>query len=315
MIKYSYKIVLIQKTCTIQPQGSEDNTSSNNESGKDSSNSSSNRSSNSNNIASDYGSYNDEPDFWNEINFSLCSNSKSCTKNPIVANTSDCSENEEDEGTVVTDDDDTKNNSTVSLLSNGLNKNCRKNRSSSSTSSMESIYNSEIESLQCYDGDIDEDHIQNMEKQSCTCVNLVDRKIFCSCRLLNLSNVESSSSSKKDEKLKNSRKNNTNKNVPRVPRQRQSIKKHRNSLKQPQLQQQFSRSAVGGSKYLLSCHPTLEPSDLIFESRFESGNLAKAVKITPTYYELYLRPDMYTNRHTQWFYFRVKNTKKNCVYR
>uniref|UniRef100_A0A336MBI9 CSON013163 protein n=1 Tax=Culicoides sonorensis TaxID=179676 RepID=A0A336MBI9_CULSO len=77
----------------------------------------------------------------------------------------------------------------------------------------------------------------------------------------------------------------------------------------------FSRSAVGGSKYLLSCHPTLEPTDLIFESRFESGNLAKAVKITPTYYELYLRSDMYTNRHTQWFYFRVKNTKKNVVYR
>lgn len=78
---------------------------------------------------------------------------------------------------------------------------------------------------------------------------------------------------------------------------------------------QFSRSSVGGSKFILSCHPTLEPSDLIFESRFESGNLAKAVKITPTYYELYLRPDMYTNRHTQWFYFRVKNTKKNVVYR
>lgn len=153
-----------------------------------------------------------------------------------------------------------------------------------------------------------------MDKQSCTCVNLVDRKIFCSCRLLNLSQVENSC--KNDEKTKKSRKNNnnkTNKTVPRVPRQpqRQLNKKHRNSLHQPQ----FSRSAVGGSKYLLSCHPTLEPTDLIFESRFESGNLAKAVKITPTYYELYLRPDMYTNRHTQWFYFRVKNTKKNCVYR
>lgn len=182
---------------------------------------------------------------------------------------------------------------------------------------MESIYNSEIESLHCYDGDVDEDHLQNMDKQSCTCVNLVDRKIFCSCRLLNLSQVESS---KNDEKLKKSRKNSnnnnkTNKNVPRVPRQRQSNKKHRNSLQQTHHKQQFSRSAVGGSKYLLSCHPTLEPGDLIFESRFESGNLAKAVKITPTYYELYLRPDMYTNRHTQWFYFRVKNTKKNCVYR
>lgn len=79
---------------------------------------------------------------------------------------------------------------------------------------------------------------------------------------------------------------------------------------------QFSRSSVGGSKYLLSAHPSpFEPDDLIFESRFESGNLARSVKITPTYYELYLRPDMYTNRHTQWFYFRVKNTKAKSIYR
>lgn len=79
---------------------------------------------------------------------------------------------------------------------------------------------------------------------------------------------------------------------------------------------QFSRSSVGGSKYLLTCHPNQpDIEDLIFESRFESGNLAKAVKITSGYYELYLRPDMYTNRHTQWFYFRVTNTRKNVNYR
>lgn len=84
----------------------------------------------------------------------------------------------------------------------------------------------------------------------------------------------------------------------------------------PILLPQFSRSSVGGSKYLLNCHPNPpENGDLIFESRFESGNLAKAVKITPTYYELYLRPDMYTNRHTQWFYFQVRNTKKGLSYR
>jgi hypothetical protein len=59
---------------------------------------------------------------------------------------------------------------------------------------------------------------------------------------------------------------------------------------------QFSRSSPGGSKYLLSVHPNaLEEDDLIFESRFESGNLARAVKITPTYYELYLRPGIYIN--------------------
>ncbi|XP_039435421.1 cytosolic carboxypeptidase 2 isoform X4 [Culex pipiens pallens] len=78
----------------------------------------------------------------------------------------------------------------------------------------------------------------------------------------------------------------------------------------------FSRSTVGGSKAQPTAHPNaFEPDDLIFESRFESGNLGRAIKITPTYYELYLRPDMYTNRHTQWFYFRVKNTKAKTVYR
>ena len=41
-------------------------------------------------------------------------------------------------------------------------------------------------------------------------------------------------------------------------------------------------------------------------NRFESGNLAKAVRITDTYYELQLRPDLYTDRHCQWFYFRVQ---------
>lgn len=80
---------------------------------------------------------------------------------------------------------------------------------------------------------------------------------------------------------------------------------------------QFSRSSVGGSKYLVNAHTNVTPDgcDLIFESRFESGNLAKAIKITPVYYELYLRPDLYTNKHTQWFYFRVTNTRKDVPYR
>ena len=32
------------------------------------------------------------------------------------------------------------------------------------------------------------------------------------------------------------------------------------------------------------------PENLIFESRFESGNLMKAVRVTEKYYELHLRP-------------------------
>lgn len=79
---------------------------------------------------------------------------------------------------------------------------------------------------------------------------------------------------------------------------------------------QFSRSCVGSSKYLMNAHlNVVSDDDLVFESRFESGNLAKAIKITPVYYELYLRPDLYTNKHTQWFYFRVTNVKKGFTYR
>ncbi|XP_055844592.1 cytosolic carboxypeptidase Nna1 isoform X2 [Episyrphus balteatus] len=79
----------------------------------------------------------------------------------------------------------------------------------------------------------------------------------------------------------------------------------------------FSRSSVGGSKFLTQVHPFSKDDydGLWFESRFESGNLAKAVKITETYYELYLRPDLYTSRSKQWFYFRVGRTKKNLTYR
>ncbi|CAK1551904.1 unnamed protein product [Leptosia nina] len=78
----------------------------------------------------------------------------------------------------------------------------------------------------------------------------------------------------------------------------------------------FSRSSVGGSRLFLSaCTSAGGEDELRFESRFESGNLAKAIKITSAYYELHLRTDLYTNRHVQWFYFRVTNTKKQMMYR
>jgi len=44
---------------------------------------------------------------------------------------------------------------------------------------------------------------------------------------------------------------------------------------------------------------------LIFESRFESANLRKAVKISDTEYDLYLKNDYGTNGYTQWYFFRV----------
>ena len=44
---------------------------------------------------------------------------------------------------------------------------------------------------------------------------------------------------------------------------------------------------------------------LIFESRFESGNLLAAIKISENEYDLILQNDINTNGHTQWFFFRI----------
>lgn len=79
---------------------------------------------------------------------------------------------------------------------------------------------------------------------------------------------------------------------------------------------QFSRLGVNNTKFLQSVHPhELSSEDLIFESRFESGNLARAIKVSESHYELHLRPDMYTNSDTQWFYFSVRNMRKDLTYR
>ena len=57
---------------------------------------------------------------------------------------------------------------------------------------------------------------------------------------------------------------------------------------------------------------TVDPTDktLLFESRFESGNLYLAQKESDTEYNLLMQNDINTNGHTQWFFFQVKNTFK-----
>ena len=55
---------------------------------------------------------------------------------------------------------------------------------------------------------------------------------------------------------------------------------------------------------------------MIFESRFESGNLLKAFQINEFEYDLELKQDHGASVVlTQWFYFRVTNTKKNQIYK
>ncbi|XP_031969262.1 cytosolic carboxypeptidase 2 [Corvus moneduloides] len=81
----------------------------------------------------------------------------------------------------------------------------------------------------------------------------------------------------------------------------------------------FTCARAGGASGPLSspAAPLKGPQDttLLFESRFESGNLQKVIKVGPYEYVLTLRPDLYTAKHTQWFYFRVQNTRREPLYR
>ena len=53
---------------------------------------------------------------------------------------------------------------------------------------------------------------------------------------------------------------------------------------------------------------------LWLQQRACTGNLERAVRITETYYELQLRPDLYTGRHCQWFYFQIQNMRTDVRY-
>jgi len=66
--------------------------------------------------------------------------------------------------------------------------------------------------------------------------------------------------------------------------------------------------------------PYYVPSDeedrtLIFESRFESGNLRRAIQIGPLEYDMHIKTDFNTRSHTQWFYFSISNVKAHHAYK
>lgn len=58
-----------------------------------------------------------------------------------------------------------------------------------------------------------------------------------------------------------------------------------------------------------------DDSVLVFESRFESGNLRRAIQVSDYDYNLILSTDFQTTAHTQWYYFSVANTRRNVEYR
>ncbi|KXJ16139.1 cytosolic carboxypeptidase 1 [Exaiptasia diaphana] len=54
---------------------------------------------------------------------------------------------------------------------------------------------------------------------------------------------------------------------------------------------------------------------LKFESRFECGNLRKAIQIRENEYDLILNPDINCRHHHQWFYFEVSNMEADVPYK
>ncbi|XP_066585231.1 cytosolic carboxypeptidase 1-like isoform X3 [Prorops nasuta] len=57
-----------------------------------------------------------------------------------------------------------------------------------------------------------------------------------------------------------------------------------------------------------------DAKSLVFESRFESGNLRKAIQIDLREYDLILTPDVNSGSSHQWFYFEVANMEANTPY-
>jgi hypothetical protein len=75
-----------------------------------------------------------------------------------------------------------------------------------------------------------------------------------------------------------------------------------------------SKSAPAAGEVRQYYDPTGPDDDtLIFESRFESGNLRRAIQIYPGEYDLILRPDINTRGHTQWYACFVLLLGAECV--
>lgn len=58
-----------------------------------------------------------------------------------------------------------------------------------------------------------------------------------------------------------------------------------------------------------------QDTTLVFEARFESGNLRRSIQLVEYEYQLILKNDYNTQGHTQWFYFSVANTRKDVEYK
>ena len=80
------------------------------------------------------------------------------------------------------------------------------------------------------------------------------------------------------------------------------------------INEKFSKYYEKLGKFYTPASPT--DNTLVFESRFESGNLGKATQMGEYVYDLELRHDFnsFNLLLTQWYFFRVSNTRKNVEY-
>jgi hypothetical protein len=83
----------------------------------------------------------------------------------------------------------------------------------------------------------------------------------------------------------------------------------------------FKEASVthGVMRYYSDLNPYYKLKDdndttLVFESRFESGNLKRVIQTGDYEYDLYLNPDFSTGTFTQWYFFRITNTRKGRIY-
>jgi len=81
----------------------------------------------------------------------------------------------------------------------------------------------------------------------------------------------------------------------------------------------ISNSITKKDKIYTSLNPFYVVQDendttLVFEGRFESGNLKRVIQIEEFEYDVLLRNDYNSQGYTQWYYFSVSNTKKDVKY-
>lgn len=91
-----------------------------------------------------------------------------------------------------------------------------------------------------------------------------------------------------------------------------------NSQKRHKFNSSFNRTPGKAKQNSVSPWYTPKGSDdsvLVFESRFESGNLRRAIQVYENEYDLILKPDFNTRGHTQWYYFSVSNTRHGRAYK